>query len=366
MNDQSSRRVAIGVIVFLLIAGIALAVSSLQLFYLFAKVDPGWIAVQIKSGKITNVVGPGVYSDFGLYTQLVQVKVSAVVIDVTDPELITSDKQRLGLVVTADAFRPDIGKGDIIRAKWDQYRNLYLDDQALRTRIDSFALQSMKVCVGDRTFDQAVIGSGRDDLRQCIDEELSNLANGVGIDIQNVAVPQIIISPAVQASLDAIVESRLATEKARQDAERAKQEAAAKQAAQEGEIRVQQSVKQETARQETSLADLERQKLQAQIAVLEAQKINAQKQLELQRIQLEIAKIDAQIELAAEIARAALVTENPNYLAWIIAQANASALRETDKVIFTPEGVFPNLIFGNALPTVSTNSNSTPINPGPE
>lgn len=360
MNDQSARRVVILVVVFLVLAGIALAVSSLQLFYFFVKIDPGWIAVQIKGGQITNVVGPGVYSDFGLFTQIVPVKVSAVSVDVTDPELITSDKQRVGLQVTADAFRPDIAKGDVIRSKWDQYRELFLNDDALRQRINSFALQSMKVCVGDRTFDQAVIGSGRDELRQCIDEELSKLATGIGVDIQNVVVPQIIISPEVQASLDAIVQSRLMTEKARQDAERAKQEAAAKQAAQEGEIRVQQSVKQETARQETILADLERLKLNAQIAVITAQQTNAQKQLELQRIQLEIAKVDAQIDLASEIARANLLTENPNYLSWIIAQANASALRETDKVIFTPEGVFPNLIFGNALPTVTTNSNPPP------
>jgi hypothetical protein len=360
MNEKATRGIVIAVIVFLLIAGIFIAVSSMQLFYLFVKVDPGWVAVQIKSGQITNVVGPGVYSDFGLYTQLVPVKVSAVTIDVTDPELITSDKQRVGLQVTADAFRPDIGKGDVIRSKWDQYRELYISDEALRTRIDSFALQSMKVCVGDRTFDQAVIGSGRDDLRQCIDEELSGLSAQVGLDIQNVSVPQIIISTEVQASLDAIVQSRLMTEKARQDAERAKQEAAAKQAAQEGEIRVQQSVMQETARQETTLADLERLKLEAQIAVIEAQQTNALKQLELQRVQLEIAKIDAQIELATEIARATLVTDNPNYLTWIIAQANASALRETDKVIFTPEGVFPNLIFGNALPTVTTTTTPNP------
>jgi len=36
-----------------------------------------------------------------------------------------------------------------------------------------------------------------------------------------------------------------------------------------------------------------------------------------------------------------------------MALANASALKETDKVVFTPEGVMPNLIFGNnILPTI--------------
>jgi hypothetical protein len=35
-----------------------------------------------------------------------------------------------------------------------------------------------------------------------------------------------------------------------------------------------------------------------------------------------------------------------------IALANAQAIKETDKMIFTPEGVFPNLIFNNgAVPS---------------
>ena len=59
-------------------------------------------------------------------------------------------------------------------------------------------------CVGDKKFDEAVIGSGRDDLRACIDDELSGLAEPLGLEVRNVAVPQITISPEVQAGLDAI------------------------------------------------------------------------------------------------------------------------------------------------------------------
>ena len=44
------------------------------------------------------------------------------------------------------------------------------------------------------------------------------------------------ISPEVQAALDAIVQSRLLTEKAKQDVEKAKQESLASQAVEEGRI----------------------------------------------------------------------------------------------------------------------------------
>ena len=59
--------------------------------------------------------------------------------------------------------------------------------------------------------------------------------------------------------LDSITQSRLNTEKAAQDKLKAEAEAAAEQAKQQGEVRVAQSRVQEEARQQTTLAELERQ-----------------------------------------------------------------------------------------------------------
>lgn len=183
-----------------------------------------------------------------------------------DPELITIDKQRVGLEVTADVFRPR--EADVVISNYSRYRNIYQNDDALKQRMTAFTLQAMKVCVGDKKFDEAVIGSGRDDLRACIDEELSGLAAPLGLEVRNVAVPQITISPEVQAALDAIVQSRLATEKAKQDAEKARQEATAQQAVEEGRIRVEQSKLQEEARQQATLQQLKQQQLEAELAVI--------------------------------------------------------------------------------------------------
>lgn len=58
------------------------------------------------------------------------------------------------------------------------------------------------------------------------------------------------------------------------------------------------------------------------------------------------------MDLAKEIAMATLYAENPIYVVLQIALANAQAIKDTDKLIFTPDEVFPNLIFNNgALPT---------------
>ena len=66
---------------------------------------------------------------------------------------------------------------------------------------------------------------------------------------------------------------RLETEQARQDELKASAQAQAEQARQEGEIRVAQSRIQEEARQQLTLAQLNKEKIQAQKAVIEAERV---------------------------------------------------------------------------------------------
>ena len=156
--------------------------------------------------------------------------------------------------------------------------------------------------------------------------------------------------------MDAIVQSRLATEKAKQDAEKAKQEAIAQQAVEEGRIRVDQAKLQEEARQQAILQDIKRQQLEAELAVIEQEQINAQAKLELTDLLQQVADEQALVDIAKELALAALYEKYPSFVTLQIALANASAIKPTDKFIFTQEGVFPNLIFSNGtLPTFNVN-----------
>jgi hypothetical protein len=337
-----------GVIAFLILAAV------IQPFWYFEIIENDQVGVSIEAGEIQGVVQPGIAYDFGLFVDLVKITTSAVAITVDDPELITIDKQRIGLEVTADVFRPR--EADIVISNYSRYRNIYLNDEALQQRMTAFTLQAMKVCVGDKKFDEAVIGSGRDDLRACIDDELSGLAEPLGLEVRNVAVPQVTISPEVQAGLDAIVQSRLATEKAKQDAEKALQEAAAQQAVEEGRIRVEQARLQEEARQQATLQELKKQQLEAELSVIEQEKINAEALLELTRVQQQVADEQALVDIAKELALAELYQQFPSYVSLQIALANSSAIQPTDKFVITPDGTFPNLIFSNGtLPTFNIN-----------
>ena len=366
------------VVIIVIVVVLFLMLFARNFFYAFERVDEQEVGVQFQGGRIKDVVGPGVYTDVGLYVSMVKVSSQAIPFTVQDPEIITLDKQRIGLVVSGDIFRPNIAEEDTLQRLWAQYRGIYLQDELARSRMQDQARQAMKVCVGDRTFDENVVGAARDLLRQCIDTGLNERAANFGLRVENLVVPDVILSPAVQTALDAIVQSRLETEKAGQDKLRADAQAFAEQALQEGEIRIAQSRIQEEARQQTALAELERQKVAAQKAVIEAERANelarveaqkavieAEKQNELLAAQrdieiaqsLAIAAIEqAKAAIAVETALAELYAGRPQYVQLLIAQANASALRNTDKVIFTTEGMTPTLVLPGPgiVPTVDT------------
>ncbi len=377
MKKRFSGGLSLALIVLVLIVvGVLLSFSS-QFFYFFEKVEEQEVGVQFQSGRIKDVVGPGVYSDTGLFVEIKRISSHAIPFSVTDQEIITKDKQRIGLVVSADIFRPGLAQKDIIRALWAQYKNVYLDDELARARISDMTRQAMKVCVGDRNFDDNIIGTARDELRNCIDDETNTLAANFGLSVQNLVVPEVILSPAVQTALDAIVQSRLETEKAAQDQLRAVAQSEAEQARQEGEIRVAQSRIQEETKQQTTLAQLEEEKILARKAVIEAERAN-----ELARVEAEKAIIEAQkandllaaerdleinqalaaaavekakADLALQTILAEIYANNPNYLQLQIVQANASALSKNDKIIFTTEGTVPNLVIPGPgiIPTVN-------------
>jgi hypothetical protein len=357
---RASMARSIAIVVGIVVIVAILAGLSSQHMYFFQRVDPQQIGVRFRGGRIYQVVGPGIYSDVGWFADIQKVSIEALTFSVQDPEVVTKDRQRVGFLVSGDVFRPSIGEVGTYEALWPKYRNLYLSDDALQTRINDLALQALKSCVGDRTFNDNVIGSARDELRVCIDDQLSGLASELGLAVQNVAIPNVILSTEVQASLDAITQSRLDTELATQDAIKAKEQSAADQAREEGAIRVQLARQQEEVRQQTTLAELQRQQLEANRAVIEAQKANdlvsAQRDLEINKAQADAATESARAELALETVRAQLYSRNPDYAYLQALTINASALQPMDKVIFTPEGSTPTIVVPGAgiLPTVET------------
>ena len=335
-----------------------------QFVYLFERVNPDEVGIKLRGGQIAGVVPPGVYSDVGLFVDLQKYNTQAYQFSAADPEVITQDNQRIGVTVSGSVLRPTLTSAtvDELISYWVQYRSVYTSDTALQKVAEDLSFQSMKVCVGDRPFNDSILGTNRDELRNCIDDELNKLMEPYGLAVANVTVPNVTLSEEVKGLLDAITKSRLETEKARQDKLKAEAEGTARQAQQEAEIRVQQAAAQETARQQATLAKLEVERLKAEKERIEASKANdllsAQKDLEINKALANAALERARADLANEFAKAALYSSNTNYLYYQLALANASALTKNDKLIFLQPGMFPNLVFGGQpLPTIPISGN---------
>lgn len=380
--------------IFFAVIGIAAILLILSLigrfFYFLSPVEEQEVGVQFRNNQIRNIVGPGVYSDVGLFVRLDTISTEAIFFRVEDPEIITQDKQRIGLIVTGDVIRPNIANADLIRANWSTYKNVYLSDTAAIQRIENFTRQAMKECVGERTFDDNIIGTARDELRICISEDLRDSAQDIGLRIENVVVPEVVLSAEVQAALDEIVQSRLQTEKAAQDQLRAEAEASAEQARQEGEIRVEQSRLQEQTRQQILLAQLEQERLDAQLVVIEAERANelarletenarieatknnellaAERDVEINLILADAAAAKAEADAAFQLELAEIYATHPEYLQVLIVEANASAINPSDKIIFTPEGTVPTLVLPGPgiVPTVETTNTAVQPDTAPE
>lgn len=354
----------------LVIGGIVLAVllifSMFSSFvgYAFRNVRDNQVGVRFDANRPYDVVGPGFWTDLRPFQSIQTVSTNALHFEVGDPEVLTKDQQRIGVTVSGDVFRPGKDKAEILIQNWGNYRTYYLDDEALigvngdagkPGLMANLGQQAMKVCVGDLNFSEAVVGSARDTLRTCIDTALSNLADGYGLDVKNVVVPNVALGEAVQKKLDEITQSRYETQLAQQNALKAQADADRDLAIQQGQIRVEQGRVQEKAIQDAKTAQLNKQTLEAQRAVIEAQKANdlfeAQKNLEIADARRLAAEKDAAAALAPELAKAKMLQDNPAYVDLQKTQALAAAWKETDKII-VPAGTSPVMIVGDGTTPV--------------
>jgi murein L,D-transpeptidase YcbB/YkuD len=82
-----------------------------------------------------------------------------------------------------------------------------------------------------------------------------------------------------------------------------------------------------------------------------AQKANdllaAQKEMEIAEAKAKAAVQQAMADNATATYLSGLYAANPQYVALLMAQANASAIKDSDKIIFAPTGEFPYLVLGS-------------------
>ena len=71
MNTSNLRTKSLAIAAILVVVLIAIVSVGGQFFYVLKTVEQQEVGVQFREGRITDVVGPGVYSDFGLFVSMV-------------------------------------------------------------------------------------------------------------------------------------------------------------------------------------------------------------------------------------------------------------------------------------------------------
>jgi hypothetical protein len=333
--------------------------------YVLHPIQATEIGIKFRAGQPYDVVGPGMYTEPGFFEDIKSISIKGLPFRVIDPEVLTHDKQRLGVEVSGTVHRPGLDKKKALLENWASYSIFYTSDEALAAPqkfdkdgkvidsgglINSLSQQAMKVCAGDLNFDDAIIGSARDVLKECINKELDLLAVGYGLEVRNVVVPSVLLGADVQKTLDEITQARLSTQLANQKELQAKAEADRDKAIEAGKITVEQGRIQEKSRQDAITAELNRKALEAQNAVIEADKKNqlltANRNKEIADIDRQTAEINAKATLAAETAKAEMLSRNPAYVELQKIQALSGAYSKTDKMIVIPSNVNPYLFLG--------------------
>lgn len=368
---QFGSAVAVVVVVLVLV----LAYFSPIFGYVGHGVGSNEIGVTLVGNKVAGVVGPGIWTDLQFFADIVDVKTEGIGFCVQDDEvLIQKAEQAIGVKVCGRIRRPGVEHN--YASDWAQYRALYEHDVGLvgtpntETNVSGsgvvfeVASQAMKVCVGDRTFEQSVVGSARDDLRLCIDNEMSKLAESYGgLIVENVTVPNVGLSDAAKVKMHQITEAKLQADLSRKEADKAAAEGEHQLAVEQAGIKVAQGKIQEEQRQFAITANLERLALEAKKVVIETQKANdltaANLELEIQTAKKLAAEQTALAGLAALDAEAAIYTRNPRFASFKVALGYAQAYRGGEKMVVA-EGTDIRLLLGGQAVVPFMNMNGEP------
>lgn len=346
-------------VVFIILGAIVLAVLSIMVLsnsFILKRVEATEMGVITTGGQLKEVVGPGTYTSFGFLqrNKLDVFSVAIIPLQSTDPEVLTKpadnneDESSVGMPVGFEIV------GDIqppidpltIQNNWARYGQMYKNPETLEMRVDSFTKEAMKVCAGAYTFYE-ITAEKRTEFATCISTAVTDkVYEEYKVTVTNVTIANIILSDSVLARINAVIDLQQQVDLEKQQAELAEATGERQEAENTASIQAEMATQIEQAKQDKLLAAEEALKILAQQEVVQAEIDLIELQKELADEQLKLAAVKAQENLSAEAYMAELVTNNPNYLSYLIAQMNAQALQNVSKLIIAEEGNVPQIIMG--------------------
>jgi hypothetical protein len=173
-------------------AALVLVLASLVLTGCFINddVQTDQSGVIVDGGRIVRCEGPGVYTELGLFYDLVEVSNATLTFEVNDPEVATKDSQLVGVSVTIQAQRKnDCESVTNLLTNWPAL----VDDEQLRSVISATTNEAMKV--GTRQFTLTELLDDRNKLATAIKDALKADAEKYSTNIINVSIKNVALDP---------------------------------------------------------------------------------------------------------------------------------------------------------------------------
>ena len=341
--------VPLSLLVILLLLAITGAIG-----YYFHQVDATEIGIVTYQGAVKKIVGPGLYNDPRPFADIKNVSMEGLQFEAVDGEVLTKDTQPIGVTVAGTVFRPGMELGlETYTKAWSQYEGILRHDTNLILVVDRLAYDSMKICVGNNTFKEAVVGEARDRLGECIRKQLNSKGEQYFLTFENVIVPNVALSDAMRQQLGDI--SQVINETTRKEKEGALALAEAQRIlkTEQGKIMVEEGKQQELFRQKAKTAKLEQLAEIEKMAVIKATKAN---ELEKETLSIAVAQkaveameLQARAVNADEAFLANIMQSNPSYVEMINVSRLAEALKSVEKILVIPDGTNPVMMLGDML-----------------
>lgn len=149
-------------------------------------VNENQVGLKIASGRVTDVVGPGLHQDMSPLTDLIQINTSAITVEWKDPDLVTSDNQPIEVVAAVTFARKK--DADTIRFQWSQYNAEAKDDEALKKLVLTKMPAPAKTITAQYSLAQLIgtapgEGDGRPIVTQKLREILKPELEKIGVDL---------------------------------------------------------------------------------------------------------------------------------------------------------------------------------------
>lgn len=155
------------------------------------------VGIKSDGGKLdSQCLPPGIYSDSGFYSDLIEVPVYALTFEVTDDSVATKDTQLVGVDVAVQVQRK--GDCDSVRNLLTNWPALLKDDELQRV-VTTQVSQGIKTAV--RQFSLNGLLDDRNGMADLIRDDLDPVAAKFSVDVLNVSVKNIALDPEYEAKL---------------------------------------------------------------------------------------------------------------------------------------------------------------------